>query len=142
MVPFGSPGNGLVVLLAIPEVEPVPAPYVAIAFVAVPPVVPVKGPLFNPVARALKFHVAIVVGVVQLDGGVGAELTTSVSDAVSPVSIVSIFNVLVVLEYIPLVFDVTVTVIVQELFPATVIFEKDIGSAREPEVGEGVPHPL
>lgn len=109
---------------------------------AVPLVVPVNGPLFVPVERLLKFHVAIVVEVVQLEGGVGAELTTSVSDAVSPVSVVPSFNVLVVLLCVPFVFDVTVTVMVQLLNPATVIFVNDMGSVKLPEAGEGEPQPL
>ena len=140
--PFGSPANVLLVLLAIPEVDPVPAPYVAVAPVAVPPRVPVKGPVLVPVVRLLKFQVAIVVGVVHEDGGAGAELTIKVSEAVSPVSVVSIFSVLVVLLYVPAVLEVTVTAIVQVLFPATVIFEKDIGSESAPDAGEGVPQPL
>ena len=36
----------------------------------------------------------------------------------------------------------TVTAMVQVLFPATVIFENDMGSVRLPEVGEGVPQPV
>jgi len=87
-------------------------------------------------------QVAKVVAVVHEDGGVGAELTTSESEAVSPVSVAPSFNVLVVLAYIPFVFEVTVTVMVQVLLPNTVIFENDIGSTRLPEVGDGVPHPL
>ena len=84
----------------------------------------------------------MVVRVVQLVGAAGEELTTSVSEAVSPVSVVPNFNVEVILGYVPFVFDVTVTVMVQVLFPAIVMFENDIGSTRLPEVGEGVPHPL
>jgi hypothetical protein len=96
--PLGSPANVLLVLFAIPEEAPVPEPYVAVAPETSPATrVPANGPLLAPAVSELKFHVANVLLGVHVDGGAGEELTTNVSEAVSSVSVVPIFNVLVVL---------------------------------------------
>lgn len=85
-------------------------------------------------------HEAKVVRVVQVEGGEGSELTVKVSEAEFPVSVVSMKRCPVVLLYVPFVEEVTVTAMLQVLFAAIVIFEKDTGSVTVD--GEGDPHPL
>jgi hypothetical protein len=67
----------------------------------------------------------------------------SVSDAELPVSVVPRSRLVVVLLYVPFVEEVTVTAIVQVLFPATVIFEKLTEAAGKViEAGDGAPQPV
>jgi len=82
----------------------------------------------------------MVVRVEQLDGGVGIEVTTNVSEALLPVSVVPIKRFPVVLLYVPFVDEVTVTAMVHVELPASVMLvnDKDVAPLVS-DAGEGEP---
>ena len=83
--------------------------------------------------------------VVQDVGAAGFEVTTSVSEAELPVSVVPINRLPVVLLYVPSVEAVTLTLIVQVLRPLTVIFENErevAPTVSEDGNGGAAPQPL
>ncbi len=81
--------------------------------------------------------------VVQEAGAAGLEVTTRVSEAELPVSVVPINRLPVVLGYVPSVEAVTLTLIVQVLRPLTVMFvnERAVAPTLNDD-GSGEPQPL